>query len=820
MRILSRRAKQIVAAASVLLAADLARAQTPPPAPISKLPVATLPLTGAELVPLVQSGTTSQTPASSFIVGPYVATGGNTLTSAVDRATFKGVSYDVRSDFGLACDGVTDDTAKVTAMVTAINASPYVAVRLQFPGTCLVHWTNWLLTKPTTFEGIAGGGLTVASGQTPSGVILTLGGAAAFHFRNFKLDLNSNQAAAVSGAIYFSPNTSVDFDHSSIINGALSPSSGSLYLLQCYGNSDVRIVHSEFSLVAPSNRYNEAINCGANSYPISHFDISHNLLTNAGIGIFAIGDDGHVDENSVNGWGYGGGITVENAVGGTDATTKNVTASHNVISNSMTSADASGTYLDGLELGFNGIEADGNVIYKTCGEGIVFYGKVTLKSNRVVDAGTCNHSDYANSGIVSEVPVGGATVGDVSYLEGNTVYDDGGGNTSYGYSDVSGTLNVSLGPNDFNGIKGSTNIVGGSDFTEPQTANSIVNPCVYFDRRKNRVAFASGFGPDQWVGSQSVGSEFFQSISEQFGLCGSSLHTVVSTPAAPSAGEIHNFHQDVVGAFTQGFAWTSGANATPRDLIFSFQFKSTISPLTQSCFVQNPTAVTSYVMPFTYTAPVGTLQTFSFRVPYDNYNQTPPSANSLPTSPGSIALIVGCDTGSGATYQTSTYRAWQSGHFTAAASATPFVTEPANAFVAYSSFRLLAAEADNGWTPRTYDDELRKVSLFYRTSFPLGTVPAQNAGATGQMCAGNPIANGQPSLTINFDPPMLSAPTITTFNPSAANANWRDTTTSSDVAASVPAASISQNGFTIQSGAPVATVNDLLCIHFTADGGI
>jgi hypothetical protein len=97
---------------------------------------------------------------------PFKATGGSTSTSTEDRFTFKGVSYDARSDYGLACDGISDDTAKMSTMVTAINASPYNSVKISFPGTCLVHWTNWLLTKPTIFEGIAGGGLKIASGDT------------------------------------------------------------------------------------------------------------------------------------------------------------------------------------------------------------------------------------------------------------------------------------------------------------------------------------------------------------------------------------------------------------------------------------------------------------------------------------------------------------------------------------------------------------------------------------------------------------------------------------------------------------------------------
>ncbi|MDE2020921.1 MAG: hypothetical protein KGJ13_11345 [Patescibacteria group bacterium] len=148
------------------------------------------------------------------------------------------------------------------------------------------------------------------------------------------------------------------------------------------------------------------------------------------------------------------------------------------------------------------------------------------------------------------------------------------------------------------------------------------------------------------------------------------------------------------------------------------------------------------------------------------------------------------------------------------------MSQPNGTTLDISAVRLSPGVEDDGWIAPTYAQALQGARQFYQTSFPPGTKPAQNAGATGQQCVGNPIANGQPALTIPFGQPMIVAPTITTFNPSAANANWRDTTASADVAASVPAASISQNGFTIQSGGPVTTVNDLLCIHWTADGGI
>jgi hypothetical protein len=116
--------------------------------------------------------------------------------------------------------------------------------------------------------------------------------------------------------------------------------------------------------------------------------------------------------------------------------------------------------------------------------------------------------------------------------------------------------------------------------------------------------------------------------------------------------------------------------------------------------------------------------------------------------------------------------------------------------------------------------EFANVRRFYRKSFSLGTAPAQNAGTAGQICLTNQIASGEPSVAISFDPPMNSTPTITTYNPSAANANWRDETSSSDVTVNLPSAAKSSAAFTIAAASTIANVGDLACVHYTADAGL
>lgn len=85
---------------------------------------------------------------------------------------------------------------------------------------------------------------------------------------------------------------------------------------------------------------------------------------------------------------------------------------------------------------------------------------------------------------------------------------------------------------------------------------------------------------------------------------------------------------------------------------------------------------------------------------------------------------------------------------------------------------------------RTAQEELAMCQRYYFKTFPSATVVAQSAGVSGAITWITQVATAW-ALECCFPVVMRAAPSITTFNPSAANANWRDTTGAADVVVTV-----------------------------------
>lgn len=116
---------------------------------------------------------------------------------------------------------------------------------------------------------------------------------------------------------------------------------------------------------------------------------------------------------------------------------------------------------------------------------------------------------------------------------------------------------------------------------------------------------------------------------------------------------------------------------------------------------------------------------------------------------------------------------------------------------------------------RPLSTELALCQRYYWKTFDQGTAPAQNAGVTGALGFGVLLTSGNATYVgASFPVAMRIAPTMTSFNPSAANAQARNVTNNADFSSTTLVST--QWGFYFTATAGAWATGSLSRLHATA----
>ena len=145
------------------------------------------------------------------------------------------------------------------------------------------------------------------------------------------------------------------------------------------------------------------------------------------------------------------------------------------------------------------------------------------------------------------------------------------------------------------------------------------------------------------------------------------------------------------------------------------------------------------------------------------------------------------------------------------------ITNPvAGDFFRIGDVQLEPGATAHPYVQRPFVEELQLCQRFAAKTFPLATAPAQSGGLAGALTTMCDSADGDFRFQWRFPVEMFKIPTVTTYNPSEANANARNEDDTDNTPVSV--VNIATSGLMIEPSPLDATdTEDRMAIHALAE---
>jgi hypothetical protein len=338
--------------------------------------------------------------------------------------------------------------------------------------------------------------------------------------------------------------------------------------------------------------------------------------------------------------------------------------------------------------------------------------------------------------------------------------------------------------------------------------NRIINGAMVIDQRNAGASVTPADGAytlDRFIynATQSSKVTIQQNAGSVTPPAGFTNYLGITSSSAYSVGSGDFF---TIGQRLEGFntADLDFGKSTAKTITLSFWVRSSLTG-TFGGAITNSALNRSY--PFTYTiSAANTWEYETITIAGDT------SGTWLTTNETGMRLYIGL--GVGSTYA-GTAGAWTGTSNILGATGAVNVVGTNGATFYITGVQLEKGTQATSFEYRQYGTELALCQRYFQSSFPIGTAPAQNAGGTGAIYCQGQAASSPASCQVVFPVQMRTTPsTFTTFNPSAANANWRNITASSDITVSLY--SSGATGAFISSIAQVMNQYAVSGIHYSA----